>query len=48
MAFSNPSVRADGSCLAAFRPNIIQNIRQGSKWTLAWDGERDPSISENQ
>ena len=42
-----PSVRADGSCLAAFRPNIIQNIRQGSKWTLAWDGEREPSISEN-
>jgi hypothetical protein len=40
-----PSVRyPKGQCLAAFKPNIIQNIRQGSTWLFAWSGSADPII----
>lgn len=45
-----PSVRRpNGHCLASFRPNIIQNIRQGSTWVFQWDGTSTPNItlSEN-
>lgn len=41
------SVRHDGGmCLAAFRPNIVQNIRQGSEWNFIWQGNRNPTISK--
>jgi len=34
-----PSVRRKGrTCLAAFQPALVQNVRPGAKWTLCWDG----------
>ena len=40
-----PSVRyAGGTCLAAFRPSLVQNLRQGSLWRLTWAGSRTPEI----
>ncbi len=40
-----PSVRyAGGNCLSAFRPNLVQNIRQGDTWTLMWSGSPKPEI----
>lgn len=36
--------RAGGPCLAAFRPNLVQNIRQGATWRFTWDGDRVPGI----
>ena len=41
-----PSVRTqDGTCLAAFRPNLVQNIRLGATVTFQWAGQRQPVIS---
>ena len=41
-----PSVRQEaGACLAAFRPPIIQNIRQGETWVFEWSGTPEPEIS---
>lgn len=41
-----PSVRcAGGTCLAAFRPDLVQNLRQGSIWQLAWRGAPIPSVT---
>lgn len=40
-----PSVRHDGGhCLAAFRPSLVQNVRQGDTWRFEWKGERTPEI----
>ena len=42
-----PSVRRpEGLCLASFKPNIVQNIRQGSTWVFEWDGAPAPKISQ--
>jgi RES domain-containing protein len=36
-----PSVRhRDGTCLVAFRPAVVQNVRQGAMWRLTWAGSR--------
>lgn len=35
-----------GMCLVAFRPNIVQNIRQGSEWNFIWEGNPNPTISK--
>jgi hypothetical protein len=41
-----PSVRrAGGLCLAAFRTNLVQNVRQGATWRLTWAGEPTPSVT---
>lgn len=41
-----PSVRyPGGTCLAAFRPSLVQNLRQGSLWRLTWAGSRTPEVS---
>lgn len=36
--------RAGGSCLSAFRPHLIQNIRQGNTWVFEWTGSLEPNI----
>lgn len=36
--------RAGGSCLAAFRPHLVQNIRQGQTWIFEWSGSPEPDI----
>nr|WP_276562446.1 RES family NAD+ phosphorylase [Hoeflea prorocentri] len=34
-----PSVRrAGGTCLVAFHPHLVQNVRPGARWKLIWDG----------
>lgn len=30
--------RAGGTCLAAFRTTLVQNVRQGATWELTWSG----------
>lgn len=41
-----PSARhADGTCLVSFRPDLVQNLRQGSVWRLAWQDDPKPSIT---
>ena len=40
-----PSVRhAGGTCLAAFRPDLVQNLRQGGIWRLRWHGSAVPEV----
>ena len=38
--------RPEGYCLASFRPNIVQNIRQGSTWIFKWSGLPEPTITQ--
>lgn len=34
-----PSVRnPKGTCLVAFHPQIVQNVRLGARWKIIWDG----------
>lgn len=41
-----PSVRhPGGTCLVAFRPDVVQNLRQGGLWRLEWQGDPTSSIS---
>jgi RES domain-containing protein len=39
-----PSVRhAGGVCLVVFRPDLVQNLRQGGIWRLEWQGAPTPT-----
>ena len=41
-----PSVRRrGGECLAAFVPQIVQNLRPGAKWWLRWQGSPDYTVA---
>jgi hypothetical protein len=41
-----PSVRASrGTCLVAFRPDLVQHVRQGGIWRLRWSGSATPTVS---
>lgn len=40
--------RAGGTCLVAFRPDLVQNMRQGSIWRLEWQGSPIPSAGRAQ
>jgi hypothetical protein len=40
-----PSVRrVGGTCLVCFRPDLVQNLRQGGIWRLEWQGTPAPSV----
>jgi hypothetical protein len=40
-----PSVRRPGgTCLAAFRPDLVQNLREGGIWRLEWRGTPEPAV----
>ena len=40
-----PSVRHHGgTCLAAFHPYVVQNLRQGGLWRLTWVGDPEPAV----
>jgi hypothetical protein len=42
-----PSVRHDGgTCLVAFRPDLVLNLRQGGLWRLEWQGIPAPTITQ--
>jgi RES domain len=39
-----PSARhAGGTCLVAFRPDLVLNLRQGGVWRLEWQGSPTPT-----
>jgi RES domain-containing protein len=41
-----PSLRhAGGTCLVAFRADLIQNLRQGGIWRLEWQGTKIPAVT---
>lgn len=41
-----PSVRHEGgTCLAAFHPHLVQNVRPGGLWQLAWSGSPVPTTT---
>jgi RES domain-containing protein len=41
-----PSVRhIGGTCLVCFRPDMVQNLRQGSIWRLEWQGTPKPAVT---
>lgn len=41
-----PSVRhPQGTCLAAFHPHSVQNVRLGARWTMTWDGSPDYHVT---
>jgi hypothetical protein len=40
-----PSARyASGTCLVAFRPHLVQNVRLAGTITFEWKGKREPEI----
>ncbi len=42
-----PSVRQPGgTCLACFRPALVNNVRRGKAWQLTWSGDPAPRIAE--
>jgi hypothetical protein len=44
-----PSMRhPGGTCLVAFRPDLVQNVRQGGIWRLEWQGSPSPSITRQE
>ncbi len=41
-----PSARhPGGTCLVAFLPDLVQNLRQGGIWRLEWQGSPMPSVT---
>lgn len=41
-----PSIRhPTGTCLVAFRPDLVQNLRQGGIWRLEWQGGPSPTVT---
>jgi hypothetical protein len=43
-----PSARRPaGTCLAAFHPSLVQNLRQGSVWRLEWRGAPEPIVTRD-
>ena len=36
--------RLGGTCLVGFRPDLVQNLRQGGIWRLRWHGTPEPRI----
>ena len=41
-----PSIRhVSGTCLVAFRPDLVQNLRQGGIWRLEWQGSSSPTVT---
>jgi len=41
-----PSARKkSGTCLVAFHPHLVQNVRTGLRWKISWDGSPDYVVS---
>ena len=36
---------AGGTCLVCFRPDLVQNLRQGGIWRLEWQGAPTPTVT---
>ena len=43
-----PSVRhPKGTCLVAFHPHIVQNVRLGARWKIIWNGSPDYTVEQD-
>ena len=40
--------RAGGTCLVAFHPTLVQNVRQGAIWRLEWQGTPEPTMTRRE
>jgi hypothetical protein len=41
-----PSIRrTGGTCLVAFRPDLVQSLQQGGIWRLEWQGAPTPTVT---
>ena len=41
-----PSVRhAGGTCVAAFRPAVVANVRRAGRWRFTWSGGPEPAVT---
>lgn len=41
-----PSARREnGTCLVAFHPHLVQNVRPGARWKLVWDGTANYTVT---
>lgn len=38
--------RPTGTCLVAFHPASVQNVRQGDVWRMVWTGDPEPAVSK--
>ena len=44
--FIYPSARRlAGTCLVAFEPHLVQNVRPGARWKMTWNGSRDYTVT---
>ncbi|MCY0094197.1 RES family NAD+ phosphorylase [Hoeflea ulvae] len=44
--FVYPSARrTGGTCLVAFEPHSVQNVRPGARWKMIWNGTRDYTVT---
>lgn len=44
--FVYPSARrVGGTCLVAFEPHLVQNVRPGARWKMIWNGSRDYTVT---
>ena len=44
-----PSARYEGGKrLAAFRPNLVQNVREGAVWVFRWAGSAEMEITRSE
>ena len=44
-----PSVRRKGgTCLACFRPALVNNVRKGARYRFTWSGSPTPAIRLEQ
>lgn len=42
-----PSVRrAGGTCIVAFQPHVVQNVRLGARWKLVWSGAAEFTVTQ--
>ncbi|AKI01454.1 RES domain-containing protein [Hoeflea sp. IMCC20628] len=37
--------RMGGTCLVAFEPHSVQNVRPGARWKMIWNGTRDYTVT---
>ncbi len=35
----------NGTCLVAFHPHLVQNVRPGARWKLVWDGSPEYTVT---
>lgn len=38
--------RPGGTCLVAFQPQVVQDVRPGARWRFVWDGSEAFSVEE--